>query len=263
MLRLPPVIGHRGAASVAPENTLAGLRAAAEAGAGWVEFDVRLSADGVCVLVHDPSLRRTGGWRRAVAALTAAEIRSVSAGAWFGADFAEERVPTLAEALALVEALGLGADIEVKAEPRARPARIALLCDALAETLGRSALPGRGACMVSSFDQRLLRRVVDGGLGAPVALNLRHVGRGWRRAAEALGCAAIACDARQLDRHALAELAAAGLPVAAFTVNRLDTARRLWRAGVAAIISDRPGALLPAAPSSTGWGVVDRRRPSI
>src|SRR5882724_5773943 len=55
---LPPVIGHRGAAAHAPENTLAGLRVAKQLGCNWVEFDVRLTADGAPVLCHDPSLER-------------------------------------------------------------------------------------------------------------------------------------------------------------------------------------------------------------
>ncbi|MEC8564798.1 MAG: glycerophosphodiester phosphodiesterase family protein, partial [Pseudomonadota bacterium] len=50
---LPPLIGHRGAARVAPENTLPGLAAAAEAGVRWVELDVKLTADDVAILMHD------------------------------------------------------------------------------------------------------------------------------------------------------------------------------------------------------------------
>ncbi|MFQ5764458.1 MAG: glycerophosphodiester phosphodiesterase, partial [Rhodospirillales bacterium] len=65
-LRLPPVIGHRGAAGLAPENTLAAMRAAGQAGAGWVEFDVRLSRDLECMVIHDATLARTTGRRAPV-----------------------------------------------------------------------------------------------------------------------------------------------------------------------------------------------------
>ncbi len=58
-LDLPPVIGHRGAAAAAPENTLAGMRMARELGARWVEFDIRLSADGQCIALHDDTIDRT------------------------------------------------------------------------------------------------------------------------------------------------------------------------------------------------------------
>ncbi len=58
-LKLPQVIGHRGAALAAPENTLESFREAAAQGAKWVEFDVGLSADGQCFVLHDDTLDRT------------------------------------------------------------------------------------------------------------------------------------------------------------------------------------------------------------
>ena len=108
------MIGHRGAAARAPENTLAGLREAHELGARWVEFDVMLSRDGVPVLIHDETLQRTTDGRGAVARHTAAEIRPLDAGAWFAPEFAGERVPTLEEAVALLLELGLHANVEIK-----------------------------------------------------------------------------------------------------------------------------------------------------
>src|ERR1700719_4123597 len=73
-LRLPPVIGHRGAAAQAPENTLAGLRRAKAVGCAWVEFDVRLTGDGALVLCHDPRLDRTTNGSRLVSATSLAAI---------------------------------------------------------------------------------------------------------------------------------------------------------------------------------------------
>ena len=70
---LPPVIGHRGAAAAAPENTLASLRKAKELGATWVEFDVKLTRDGHPVLFHDDRLDRTTSGQGEVA-LTTLEI---------------------------------------------------------------------------------------------------------------------------------------------------------------------------------------------
>jgi glycerophosphoryl diester phosphodiesterase len=125
---LPRVIGHRGAATHAPENTLAGLRKAAELGAPWVEFDVRLTADKVAILHHDDTLKRTAGRNAAAATLDYAEIAELDAGAWFGNAFHGERVPTLSDSIALLGELGLGANIEIKPAPghEAETARIAL-----------------------------------------------------------------------------------------------------------------------------------------
>src|SRR5690606_7499071 len=113
-LLLPTVIGHRGAARHAPENTLAGLRKAAELATPWVEFDVMLTADGTAVLHHDETLVRTTGLDRKMAATSYAELASLEAGSWFGAAFAGEPVPTLEEALACLGEQRLGANVEIK-----------------------------------------------------------------------------------------------------------------------------------------------------
>ena len=74
MLQLPKVIGHRGAAAYAPENTLASFREARRRGATWVETDVKLTADGVPIVMHDDSLKRTTGIDRLVAETPRAEL---------------------------------------------------------------------------------------------------------------------------------------------------------------------------------------------
>lgn len=74
----PLIIGHRGASAVAPENSMAAFEAAIAAGADGIEFDVRLSRDGVPVIIHDDTLQRTHGLRKRVVDLTAEELRSVS-----------------------------------------------------------------------------------------------------------------------------------------------------------------------------------------
>ncbi|HEX5888159.1 MAG TPA: glycerophosphodiester phosphodiesterase [Pyrinomonadaceae bacterium] len=77
-MRDPLIIGHRGASAVAPENSMAAFVAAIEAGADGIEFDVRLSADGVPVIIHDDTLQRTHGLRRRVVDVTAKALRSVN-----------------------------------------------------------------------------------------------------------------------------------------------------------------------------------------
>ena len=99
MLELPRIMGHRGAAGRAPENTLAGLRAAADMGATWVEFDVMLSGDGVPVLFHDDNLKRTTGRNAHMAETPFADLAALEAGAWFAPAFAGEPIPALEAAL--------------------------------------------------------------------------------------------------------------------------------------------------------------------
>lgn len=97
----PLVIAHRGANLLAPENTLAAFRLAAQLGAQAVEFDVQLSRDGEVVVIHDAELERTTDGRGSVATSTAAELRRLDAGSWFGPQYANERIPLLREVLEL------------------------------------------------------------------------------------------------------------------------------------------------------------------
>ena len=96
MLQLPKVIGHRGAAAYAPENTLASFREAKRRGASWVEFDVKLAGDGTPILMHDSSLKRTLGVDRLAAETSWAEFAKLDAGSWFDPKYAGTRIPLLA-----------------------------------------------------------------------------------------------------------------------------------------------------------------------
>jgi glycerophosphoryl diester phosphodiesterase len=100
-LAAPLVVAHRGFSTVAPENTLAAFRLALEAGASAAECDVYSTADGHLVLMHDHTLARTTDRTGDVTALTFDQVRAADAGSWKGEQYRGERIPTLAEALAL------------------------------------------------------------------------------------------------------------------------------------------------------------------
>ncbi|MDQ1611136.1 MAG: glycerophosphoryl diester phosphodiesterase [Pyrinomonadaceae bacterium] len=101
---LPLIIGHRGASAVAPENTLAAFARALRDGADGIEFDVRLARDGVPVVIHDATLRRTAGVDVPIASLSSSDLAAIDVGSWFNrrhparadAAYARETVPTLA-----------------------------------------------------------------------------------------------------------------------------------------------------------------------
>lgn len=116
------IISHRGAAALAPENTLAAMRLAFEQGVDFVEADLHLTADGVPVLMHDPTLDRTTTGAGPVSAHSLEQLRALDAGSWFGRDFAGEPIPTLEEFLdelaptnsrALIELKGSWSDEQV------------------------------------------------------------------------------------------------------------------------------------------------------
>ena len=93
------VIAHRGAAGSAPENTLASVRQAVEDGTDWIEIDVQETVDGEVIVIHDSDFMKLAGVNLKVWNGTLEEIQAIDVGSWFSPEFADERVPTLAEVL--------------------------------------------------------------------------------------------------------------------------------------------------------------------
>ncbi len=239
---LPLVIGHRGAAAGAPENTLAGLRMAKLLGCRWVEFDVRLTADGRPILLHDDRIRRTTDGRGKAGALSLAVIRRHDAGSWFGPSFAGERVPTLEEAIALLAELSLGANVELKAA-RGREAETGTVVADLLAGLWPAELP---APIISSFRREALAGARARAPGIARGMLFRSVPKNWRAIAERFGCTTIHADHQRLRPALVAEIRGAGYPLLAYTVNDPDRANNLFSWGVTTVFSDVPARLFDA-----------------
>ncbi|MCA9732818.1 MAG: T9SS type A sorting domain-containing protein [Deferribacteres bacterium] len=111
------VISHRGAAGLAPENTLAACRKAIELGADYFEVDVRVSSDDSLLIMHDESIDRTTNGSGNIVALPYATLRRYDAGSWFGSEFTGQQIPTLNEVLnlALNDPNKINVVIELKA----------------------------------------------------------------------------------------------------------------------------------------------------
>ncbi|MBV9198658.1 MAG: glycerophosphodiester phosphodiesterase [Alphaproteobacteria bacterium] len=255
---LPPVIGHRGAAGYAPENTAAGFRKAAALGCCWVEFDVRLTSDNQPVLLHDNRLERTTDGRGKVNARSFAAIRRHDAGSWFHPSFAGERVPKLAEALALLVELGLGGNIELKAA-RGRAAETG----ALVSSLLASNWPDDPArLLISSFQPVALAAARDHAPRVPRGILFRRIPKNWFRIAAKLGCATIHADQQRLSAAVVSDIRQAGYPLLAYTVNDRARAQTLFDWGVTSVFSDVPDRLQGVAAGGGSCPVMVANRAS-
>lgn len=145
------VTAHRGASTVAPENSMAAFRAAIAAGTDWIELDVQRLADGAVVVVHDGDFLRVGGDTRKVGTVTAADLPGIGFGGRYGAAFADEHPPLLGEVIALVRGRAR-LNIELKynvPDPGLAPAVLAIL--ERENFLGQS--------VITSLDYAALRQV--------------------------------------------------------------------------------------------------------
>ncbi len=232
MILLPRIVGHRGAAATAPENTLEGFRAAAADGIRWVEFDVRLSADHVPMVIHDTTLARTAGSEARVERTTAEDIVRLSRA---------HPTPTLAETMKLLGELGLGANVEIKAV-RARRAVAEAVAEILASALRDRPVP----VLVSSFAPAILKNMRTVARDLPRGLLLSRGNNDAVGLARNLGCVSIHEDHRRLTARHVAEWKAAGFVVVCYTVNDPSRARLMFDWGADSVISDAPGTLAAA-----------------
>lgn len=246
--RYPRIIAHRCGGALAPENTLAGLRLAARLGFRAVEFDVMLSADGAPFLIHDETLERTTDGSGSVAAMTLAKLRGLDAGCKHHRSFAGESLPTLDQALKLCLALGISANVEIKpaAGLEVETARVAAqIVQAFVQKFTRQ---GAGApFLLSSFSSIALGAARTAAPGLPRALLVEEIPDDWRKRLQEFECCAVHCDAQRLTAEQVAEINAAGIPLACYTVNRPEAAAELFVAGVSAIFSDRLDLFDPVA----------------
>jgi len=240
-LRLPPLVGHRGAAALAPENTIEGFEAAARVGVGWVECDAKLTRDGVVVLMHDDTLARTTDGTGPVAATDYAALRRLDAGGWFGPLWRGAAVPRLDAALHRLAELGLSPNIEIKPCPGREAATAQAVIDVI-----RQIWPGRRPLLLSSFAWDSLR---EAQVLAPELPRGWLVGGGpadWRERAASLACVSVHCADEFLTPAWAREIKAAGYQLVVYTVNDPGRARRLRGWGVDCVITDRPDGLAAA-----------------
>jgi glycerophosphoryl diester phosphodiesterase len=258
----PLIIAHRGASAVAPENTVAAFRKALDAGANGVEFDVRLSKDGVPVVIHDATLLRTAGISERVADLTAEQLSHVDVGSWFNASnpalarpgFAAEGVPSLRSILRLLTGIPGPIYIEMKCETEDD---VSPLVDAVCREIQDSSLLER--LIVKSFHlgaipraRAILPGVATAALFAPKVMRLLRKEKYLINIARELGANHLSVHKALISRQLVRKAERAGMPVTVWTVNTRRWIPRATKLGVFAVITNDPVKML-ANRESTPW----------
>lgn len=281
------VLAHRGASALAPENTLAAYRLAADHGARWVELDVDVISDGTIIVIHDSRLDRTTNRTGPYYGLTAADLPTIDAGSWFHAPaastvtgrtaegqappapvpprvpnsptpsspapvspgpvpaspgpFAGEPLPTLAQALELLGARGVGVNVELKSCQAGAAACRRLVDDVAAQLDALAERAPASQALVSSFNPLLLDRMGRRRPGTALALltGPGSLGDDWRSRVEMLGARAVHPAQAGLSRDRVEEIRALGYGVNAWTVNTRERAVELFDWGATGVFTDR------------------------
>jgi glycerophosphoryl diester phosphodiesterase len=238
----PRIVAHRGGGLLAPENTLAAIRLARNLGFTGVEFDVKLTGDGIPVLMHDDTLERTTDGSGAVADANYQEIANLDAGGWFGNEFGGEPVPSFAAASALCREAGVWANIEIKPSPgQERETGEAVARMAKLLWTGAHPLP-----LLSSFSALVLEAAAVESPELPRALLVVETPPNWLAQLDRLQCVALHVSHRYLDAALVKAVHDAGRGVLTYTVNDSETALDMLGWGVDALVTDQLDAITPA-----------------
>jgi glycerophosphoryl diester phosphodiesterase len=231
----PRIIAHRGGGTLAPENTLAGLRKAKALGFFGVEFDVVLAADATPILMHDQTLERTTNGSGAIAATAYRDMLALDAGGWYAREHAGEAVPSFESAGRLCIELGLWADIEIKPTTghEAQTGRAAAL---LARELWRDAPVQPLLC---SFYPDALAAARQAAPELPRGALTKRIPADWADWMRKLDCVSLHCDYRLLLPREVRAVHDAGYWLLCWTVNDPAIVRVLFDWGVDAVITDR------------------------
>ena len=232
---MPALIGHRGVASEAPENTAIGLKRCKQLGIKWVELDVTQAGDGSLVMMHDETLERFRKPTERISKMDKEALSKVDAGEWFSPVFAGEPLLFLDQALDLVKTLGLGLNLEIKVNP---DLPVESLVDGVLATAGLDALSHGDRLVVSSFDHRALARVAASKPEWPLGALYEGVTEQWTDSLVGFTPYSIHTDFESLTAELAADIRAR-FPLYCYTVNDPITFQRLLDRGVNGVFSDR------------------------
>jgi len=238
----PRYVAHRGAGKLAPENTLAAMREGYALGYRMVEFDVKLSADGVPFLLHDDTLDRTTDGAGRADALPWGELSQLDAGSWHSAAYAGEPLPTFSAIARWALANGVACNVEIKPVPGSEHDTGTAVARAARDLWRGAPLPP----LLSSFAEDALAAARAAVPELPRALLVEDVPLDWQARLARLECAALNADWRGLDAETVAAGHRSGYRVLTYTANDPRRVAQLVAWGVDAIITDalelvRPG----------------------
>ena len=230
----PRLIAHRGGGSLAPENTVAAIRLGQSLGYRAHELDVKLSLDGVPVLLHDETIGRTTNGKGRAADLPWSALRVLDAGGWHSIEFRGEPLPSLEAAAKQLRTKDTMANIEIKPTPgydRETGTKVATEAQRL--WAGARVPP-----LFSSFSFEALMAARGAAPELPRGwLIPEFTEADWKRL-ELVEAVSLHTDQEKMKPELVAELHARGYKVMLYTINDADTAQRWLDAGADAIFTD-------------------------
>lgn len=235
-IKLPSIIGHRGACGYAPENTIESVQTAAEMGVEWVELDVKLTKDDIPVIYHDEQLERTTNGSGLVKDITYDDLKQLEAGSWFADSFAGIKVPTLDEIAEVLIDFNLGLNLEIKPCPGREKETAEIALDHLSRVWD-----DHQRLLISSFSHVSLETAMEiaGDWNRGLLLPAEWP-ENWKDLADYLDVKTININGNKCEREQVEEIIDMDYGILAYTINDPQRARLLQSWGVDSICTDVP-----------------------
>ncbi len=227
------IFAHRGASYHCPENTMSSFKKAEQLGADGIEFDVQLSADGVPVVIHDRTLRRTTNGYGNVDSMTVNELQRLDAGSWFAQDYKHESIPTLQEVLNWSKQTDLLLNIELKSRGKESDLEKNVVASIMKHELANRVI-------ISSFWKSSLKQIKLLNADLLTAILLEKSVDDSLAFAQKLNLEAIHPNYKHVTKEYIDFIHSHNLKIRPYTVNNDRKMRRLVQWNVDAIITDRP-----------------------
>jgi glycerophosphoryl diester phosphodiesterase len=239
----PRWVAHRGAGTLAPENTLAAFRKGAEHGYRMFECDAKLSADDVVFLMHDASLHRTTNGEGMGGEHAWQHLSQLDAGSWHSRHFSGEPLPTLANVAQFCIRNRYCLNIEIKPTPGVEFKTGEVVAREAALLWQHEAVPP----LLTSFQVAALQAAFKAAPQLPRGLLLNSLSEGWLENAKSLACSAVVCLYALWTPDTVKAVHDAGMKCLSYTVNDEWAAQHLLALGTDGIITDRVDLFSPAA----------------
>ena len=239
----PRWVAHRGAGTLAPENTLAAFRKGAEFGYRMFECDAKLSADDVVFLMHDATLHRTTNGHGIGGEQSWQQLSQLDAGSWHSRHFSGEPLPTLANLAHYCIRNRYFLNIEIKPTPGVEFKTGEVVARQAALLWQHEEIPP----LLTSFQVDALKGAQQAAPQLPRGLLLHNLPEGWLDTAKALDCSAVVCQYALWTPEIVDAVHSAGMRCLSYTVNDEWATQHLMALGTDGIITDRVDAFSPVA----------------
>lgn len=226
------ILAHRGFSSNYPENTLIAFEEAAKMDVWGVEFDVHLTKDHELVVIHDESIDRTSNGTGFIKDLTLDELRTFDFGSWFDPQFAEQKIPTLAEVLAVYKNTTHQINIEIKSDIFEYEGIEALIANVI------HVIEFEDRVIISSFNHETIARFQQIMPNVKTALLFASLVTNLEDYVKLFDCEAIHIPYYYAMRTIIQQAIRNGVVVRTYTVNDAEIARQMKTLGVDAVFSD-------------------------